>query len=80
MGDARPVKALFLLKFPKAPIVFVLKIVQEDSQDSKSTETFVTIYPSSGEIIAEPRTPAENTNTLTFLEQLKRTRGLHARK
>ena len=52
-----------------------LKIVQQDSQDLTSTETFVTIYPSSGEIIAEPRTLAENSNTLTFMEQLKRIRN-----
>jgi len=57
-----------------------LKIVQEDSQDLVSTETFVTIYPSSGEIIAEPRALAENSNTLTFLEQLKRTRDFPAHK
>ena len=57
-----------------------IKIVQEDGQDLLSTETFVTIYASSGEIIAEPRTLAENSNTLTFLEQLKRVRDFPARK
>ena len=85
-GEALPIwvtrgpQGSLFAQVPEGTDCIRLKIVQEDSEDLISTETFVTIYPSSGEIIAEPRTLTENSNTLTFLEQLKRTRDFPARK
>ncbi len=49
----------------------LLKIVQPEGLGAPSTETFVTIYMSTGEIIAETRAPVEAFNSLPFAEQLK---------